>query len=96
MDGFVDRFLPTPGARCALLDCTAGKLFAMVAVVGVLGSVGSWGNFAAAVVYEAVLGLMIARMCRGCHSRWPWALLLLAAALPAIIAVSFMIGALSS
>lgn len=96
MESFIDSLLPTSGDKCALLDCTAGKLFVMVATVGVLGSVGSWGNFAAAIVYEGILGLIIMRMCRGCHARWPWVLLLLAAALPAIIAVSFMIGALTS
>lgn len=98
MESFIDALLPISSSseKCALLDCTAGKLYVMFAVVGVLGSVGSWGNFVAALVYEAILGLIIMRMCRGCHSRWPWVLLVLAAALPVILVVSFMIGALSN
>jgi hypothetical protein len=95
MESFIDSLLPTKGEKCALLDCTAGKLYAMVAIVGILGSVGSWGNFVAAVVYEAIIGVLILRMCRGCHSRWPWVLLLLAATLPIIITISFLIGALT-
>ena len=96
MESLIDSILPTKGEKCALLDCTAGKLFVMVAVVGILGSIGSWGNFMAAIVYEAIIGIMMLRMCRGCHARWPWVLLLLAAALPIIITISFMIGALTS
>lgn len=90
------NFFPQSGQACSLTDCTAGKVFLMVAAVGVLGSVGSWGNFGAALLYEAIIGTMIALLCRGCSSKWPWVLLLFAAALPAIIAVGFTVGAVTS
>jgi uncharacterized membrane protein len=96
MEKFIDSILPTRGEKCALMDCTAGKLFAVIAVIGVLGSVGSWGNFVSTVIYEAIIGIIILRLCRGCHTRWPWVVLLLAAALPIIIAISFMIGMFTS
>ena len=75
------------------MDCTAGKLFLMIAVIGVLGSVTSWGSFLAALIYEAIIGLMIARLCRGCNKRWPWILLLLASLVPIIVISAFIIGA---
>ena len=96
MEGFIDGMLPVAGEKCGLMDCTAGKLFAMVAVIGILGSVSSWKHFIGAVLFEAIIGVFILRLCRGCHTRWPWVLLLLAAALPIIIAISFMIGAVYS
>lgn len=92
MDQFIDSIIPTAGQKCTLMDCTAGKLFLMIAAIGVLSSVTSWGHFIVALVYELIIGLLIAILCRGCHKHWPWILLLMASLIPILVTLSFFIG----
>ena len=92
MESFIDEIAPSKGLKCSLSECTAGKIFLSVAAVGILASVGSWKSFLAASVYEAVLGLVLAILCRHCRRIWPWFLLIAASVLPILTAISFAIG----
>jgi formate hydrogenlyase subunit 3/multisubunit Na+/H+ antiporter MnhD subunit len=91
---FLDKMLPPGSQKCALFDCTAGKVFAALAVLSILGSVTSWNNFVSTVMWEVVIGLVVMWLCRSCRNRWAWTAVIIASGAPLLLIAILVIGTL--
>ena len=93
-ESFIDRALPTVGQPCPLWGCTAGKVFAVLAVLSLVGSMSSWSNFVGVLVWEVLLSLLVTWLCRTCRDKWVWGIVLVGAVMPFLIVAIFAILAM--
>lgn len=94
VETFMDRFLPEAGTRCSLFDCTAGKIYVILAVLSVMSSIGSWRNLVMTLVWEVVIGFLVAWMCRSCRHKLAWLAVIVASGAPLLILAALVMGAL--
>lgn len=94
VESFMDRFLPEAGTRCSLFDCTAGKIYVILAVLSVMSSIGSWHNLVMALVWETAIGFLVAWMCRSCRHKMAWLAVIVASGAPILLVVALTLGAL--
>ena len=90
---YLDKFLPANGQKCALTKCAPGWIWLFFAGLSVVGSVSrGWGAVIKTVVWEAIVGWGVAWLCRGCHTRWLWFLIIVGSILPiAVFAGLFLL-----
>lgn len=81
METILDK-LPPNKTPCSLAECTAGKAFLVLAALGVVFSLVSFSSFVSVIIWEILIGMLIAWMCRKCYNRWIWVAVLIGAAAP--------------
>lgn len=91
-ENYLDRFLPPAGQKCALFDCVPGWLWLIGAGITVVASASlGWAAVLKTVLWQAVVGFGVAWLCRGCHTRWLWFLLILGIVMPIVVVVGAMV-----
>jgi len=88
----LDKLVPAASTKCNLVDCTAGKVYLVIAALSLAASTSSWLSFITTLVWQLVLGLIISWLCRTCRNRWIWGAIILAALVPLVFVIMFAIG----
>lgn len=70
----LDRFLPPNIEKCGIFDCTAGKVWAVLAALSVAINYGDWNRLVTAIAWQFFTGIGVLLLCRACQTGWIWAL----------------------
>jgi hypothetical protein len=82
---FLDGVISPSSQKCPLNECTAGKVWLVLAGLSLAGAAySSWNAFLSTLAYEAIIGLGVAYLCRSCHSTFLWIMLLIFMGLPVV------------
>jgi energy-coupling factor transporter transmembrane protein EcfT len=91
-DSLLNKIIPI-NPSCPLAECTAVKAYAIVALLSIATSaLRSWSSFVGTIVFEALLGLLVLWLCRNCHKKWAWALVVVTSLVPILLFIAFVLG----
>lgn len=94
-EGFLDKLIPAEKTKCSLFECNAGKLFLVFALLSIATSAAvSWGTFFSTILFEVIIGFVVAWLCRSCRKPWAWAIVFITTLLPMILSIVMIIGVL--
>lgn len=85
-ESHLDKFLPVGGKKCELFSCVPGWIWLIGAGFSVITAANmGWATLLKTVLWQALMGWGVAWLCRGCHTRWLWFLIILGVLLPILI-----------
>lgn len=87
-ENHLDKFLPTDGRKCELFKCVPGWIWLVGAGLSIFASVNKgWSAVLKTVLWEALVGWGVAWLCRGCHTKILWFLIIVGVFLPLVVFV---------
>lgn len=91
-ESHLDKFLPVDGKKCDLFQCVPGWIWLIGAGLSIVASANlGWSALLKTVVWQAIMGWGVAWLCRGCHTKWLWFLLIVGTLLPIVFIVGAMV-----